>query len=185
MKPQKPPFKSRHGIVRSAMKKDLLCFGLPGMAVFVAGLIVSARDGYDGLVETLWSLAVGSQSLDGLSRANITGLVMFVAGLTFALVAVGTLGRFYLSTLVIIKDHRLVTHGIYSLVRHPIYFGVITICFGVPMYAASLYGFITMSVLIPLFLVRIRLEEALLMEEFGDAYRTYVKETKKLIPFIY
>ena len=185
MKPQKPSFKSRHGIVRSAMKKDLLYFGLPGISVFFAGLVVSGRDGYDGLVETLWSLAAGSQKLEELSTANITGLVMFVAGLTFALVAVGTLRRFYLSTLVIIKGHQLIKHGIYSLVRHPIYFGVIIICFAVPTYATSLYGFITMSILVPIFLVRIRLEEALLTEEFGDAYRMYIKKTKKLIPLIY
>jgi len=42
-----------------------------------------------------------------------------------------------------------------------------------------------MSALIPLFLNRIRIEERMLTEEFGDAYRTYKKGTSKLIPFIY
>jgi len=59
------------------------------------------------------------------------------------------------------------------------------ICFGVPVYAPSLYGFFVMSALIPLFLIRIRIEEAMLIEEFGDAYRSYKEETKKLIPFVY
>jgi protein-S-isoprenylcysteine O-methyltransferase Ste14 len=56
---------------------------------------------------------------------------------------------------------------------------------GLPVYAASLYGFLTMLVLIPIFLNRIRLEEKLLTEEFQDEYQKYKKTTKKLIPFIY
>ena len=39
--------------------------------------------------------------------------------------------------------------------------------------------------LIPVFLSRIRIEEKLLTEEFGDVYRTYKAATKKLVPFIY
>ena len=39
-------FLARHGIVRSAIREDVLFFGLPGFLVFVLGLIVSARDGY-------------------------------------------------------------------------------------------------------------------------------------------
>ena len=56
---------------------------------------------------------------------------------------------------------------------------------GVPVYVSSLYGLLTMSVLIPIFLNRIRMEERMLTEEFGDAHRTYKETTSKLIPFIY
>ncbi len=56
---------------------------------------------------------------------------------------------------------------------------------GVPVYASSLFGLATMSVLIPILLNRIRLEERMLTEEFGNAYRTYQDTTSKLIPFIY
>ena len=56
---------------------------------------------------------------------------------------------------------------------------------GVPVYASSLYGFLTLSALIPVFLNRIRMEERMLTEEFGDAYRNYEGVTSKLIPFIY
>ena len=172
-------------IVRDTIRKDLLFFAVPAMLVFFAGLVVSARDGYDGLVETIWDLVWRSQSLEELSAPNIIGLILFVFGLTIALVAVRTLGRFYASTLVTREGHRLISHGIYRYLRHPIYFGVIMICFGVPAYAPSLYGFFVMSALIPLFLIRIRIEEAMLIEEFGDAYRSYMEETKKLIPFVY
>jgi protein-S-isoprenylcysteine O-methyltransferase Ste14 len=149
------------------------------------GLVASGWHGYDGLVETLWSLLTQKRGLEELSNSNILGLVLFVIGLTIALVSARTLGRFYASTLLIREGHQLITRGIYRLIRHPIYFGVIIVCFSVPLYAPSLYGFFVMSVLVPLFLIRIKIEEAMLTEEFGEAYRTYMRETKKLIPFIY
>ena len=178
-------FLSRHGIVRNAIRKDVLFFGLPALLVFFFGLVVSARDGYDGLVGAIWDLARHPGNLRLLSIWKIVGLALFVVGLTVALIAVGTLRRFYLSTLVIRKDHQLITHGVYRFTRHPIYLGVLIVCFGVPVYASSLYGFLTMSVLIPIFLNRIRMEERMLIEEFGDAYQAYRKATRKLIPFLY
>ena len=178
-------FLSRHGIVRNAIRKDVLFFGLPALLVFFFGLVVSARDGYDGLVAAIWDLARHPGNLRLLSIWKIVGLALFVVGLTVALIAVGTLRRFYLSTLVIRKDHQLITHGVYRFTRHPIYLGVLIACFGVPVYASSLYGFLTMSVLIPILLYRIRMEERMLIEEFGDAYQAYRKATRKLIPLLY
>jgi protein-S-isoprenylcysteine O-methyltransferase Ste14 len=87
--------------------------------------------------------------------------------------------------LVIREDHQLITHGIYRFTRHPVYLGVIIALIGVPVFTSSLYGLLTMSVLIPIFLNRIRMEERLLSEEFGDAHRRYKETTSKLIPFIY
>jgi protein-S-isoprenylcysteine O-methyltransferase len=176
---------SKHRIVRNAIKKDILFFGIPAVTVFFLGLLVSARDGYDGLVGALWELVKDPRNLRLLSIWNIAGLILFVAGLTIAFVAVFTLRRFYLSTLVIVEDHQLITHGIYRFIRHPIYFGALIVIMGAPVYAPSLYGFLVLSLLIPIFLNRIRMEEELLAEEFGDAYRTYRETTRKLVPFIY
>ena len=50
---------------------------------------------------------------------------------------------------------------------------------------SSLYGFLTMSTLVPIFLNRIRMEEKLLTEEFGDEYQINRRATRKLVPFIY
>jgi protein-S-isoprenylcysteine O-methyltransferase Ste14 len=44
---------------------------------------------------------------------------------------------------------------------------------------------LVMSALVPVILNRIRLEERILTEQFGDAYRTYSETTRKLIPYIY
>ncbi len=161
-------------IVRNAIREDVLVFALPAAFVLFAGMGVSA-----------WDLVRQQGSLYMLSVQSIVGLALIVIGLTILLVAAGTLRRFYSSTLVIKENHQLITHGIYRLTRHPIYLGALMVCIGVPVYASSLYGLLTMSALIPLILNRIRMEERLLSEEFGDVYRTYKEATSKLIPFIY
>jgi len=160
-------------------------FALPGILVFFAGLVVSARDGYDGLTGTLWNLCSNPENLRLLSAWNVAGMILFIFGLTIVLIAHFTLKRFYSSTLVIRKDHQLITHGIYRFTRHPIYLGSLMCCMGAPAYAPSLYGFLVMLVLVPIVFNRIRMEEALLIEEFGDAYLAYRKSTSKLIPFVY
>ncbi len=111
--------------------------------------------------------------------------MLLAVGLAVKLVAQVTLWRFYSSTLVIRDGHRLVTHGIYRFARHPIYLGATLGLMGVPVYVSSLYGLLAMSLLVPLFLHRIRMEERMLGEAFGDAHREYCESTRKLIPFIY
>ena len=96
-----------------------------------------------------------------------------------------TLWRNYSGTVIIREDHQLITHGIYRFTRNPIYLGAFMVFIGLPVYAASLYGFLTSLVLIPIFLNRIRLEEELLTEEVQGAYQKYRETTRKLIPFIY
>ncbi len=167
-------FLSRHGIVRNAIKEDVLFFFLPWILVLSAGMVVSA-----------WDLVRKQGSLYILSVQSIVGLALVVIGFTILLVAQIALRRSYSSTLVIREDHQLITHGVYQFTRHPIYLGNIMVFIGLSVYASSLYGLLTMSALIPVFLNRIRMEERMLTDEFGDAYRTYKGATSKLIPFIY
>ena len=139
-----------------------------------------------GMVVSAWDLVRQQGSLYLLSSAqNIVGLALVVIGFTIDLVAHITLWRFYSSFLVIREDHQLITHGVYRFTRHPIYLGVIMVFIGLSVYASSLYGLLIMSALVPVFLNRIRMEERMLTDEFGDAYRTYKEATSKLIPFIY
>ncbi len=102
------------------------------------------------------------------------------------IVAQVTLWRNYSGSVVIREDHQLITHGIYRFTRNPIYLGaIIVVAIGIPLYSASLYGFLTMLFLIPILLNRVRLEEKLLTEEFQEEFQKYRESTKKLIPFIY
>lgn len=176
---------SKYRIVRSAIKEDVLFFAIPALLVFTAGLVVSALDGFDGFVVKAWELGQQPENLDTLSALNMLGLALFVVGMIIAFVAVFTLRRFYYSTLVITEDHQLITNGIYRFTRHPIYLGVTIAIIGIPVFVSSLFGLLIMFLLIPIILYRIKMEERLLTEEFGDAYRRYQETTSKLIPFIY
>ena len=180
-------FLKRHGIVRNAIGADLLQFALPGMTVFCMELYFCGRygDGLSGFWGVIWDLVKQPQNLIRFPVQRIIGLALFIIGLIIMLVGQTTLWRNYSGTVLIRVDHQLITHGIYRFTRNPIYLGGIMAVAGLPVYAASLYGFLTMLVLIPIILNRIRLEEKLLTEEFGDAYQTYKETTKKLIPFIY
>ena len=120
-----------------------------------------------------------------VTAATVVGLLLIGIGFLIALVAVGTLRRSYSSTLVIREDHRLVRHGIYGLVRHPVYCGTILALMGLPLCLSSVYGTAIMLLVIPLFLNRIRIEERLLIEEFGAQYEAYIEATKKLVPLVY
>jgi len=96
-----------------------------------------------------------------------------------------TLWKNYSGTVVIREGHQLVTHGVYHFTRNPLYLGVIVALLGLPMFASSLEGVLTIAALIPIFLIRIRLEERLLAEEFKDQFEDYKSATKRLIPFIF
>jgi protein-S-isoprenylcysteine O-methyltransferase Ste14 len=84
------------------------------------------------------------------------------------------------------REHDLKTDGMYKIIRHPAYLGLFLIFTGL---AISLNSIISLLVIIiPVFLViqyRIYVEEAVLIEEFGDVYRQYSARTKRIIPWIF
>jgi protein-S-isoprenylcysteine O-methyltransferase Ste14 len=159
------------------------------MTVFIIELQFCARDGARNDLSGFWGTVLGlvkqPQNLSLFSVQSIIGLALVIIGLIIMIVGQVTLWRNYSGTVVIREDHQLITHGIYRFTRNPMYLGGIMVVTGLPVYVASLYGFLTSFVLIPIILNRIRLEENLLTEEFRDAHRKYKATTKKLIPFIY
>jgi protein-S-isoprenylcysteine O-methyltransferase Ste14 len=182
--------RSKRRIVNSAFKEDLLKFAAPALIVFYAGLRVSAEigaepPGWIRFPRVLWDLVRDPGSISALSAWNLLGLFLIVAGFAILLTAQITLGRNHASVPMIWEDHQLIRHGIYRLVRHPLYLGVITVCIGLAVFGPSLLGLVIMSLLIPIFIIRIRIEERLLIETFGDAYREYQRTTRMLIPFLY
>jgi protein-S-isoprenylcysteine O-methyltransferase Ste14 len=80
------------------------------------------------------------------------------------------------------KNHKLVTHGIYRWVRHPLY------SVGSSLYASfglmSDNWFIILMAILAFIVMAIRTpkEEANLIEKFGDEYREYMKRTGRFLP---
>ena len=178
-------FLERHRVVRNSIRKDLIQFALPALTVLIIELQFCISDGLSGFWRTIWGLIKQPGNLSLLPLQSIIGLALFLTGLTIMLVGQTTLWRNYSGTVLIREDHQLITHGIYRSTRNPIYLGGIMAVTGIPVYVASLYGFLSSLVLIPIILNRIRLEERLLTEEFQDAFVRYKETTRKLIPFIY
>jgi len=80
------------------------------------------------------------------------------------------------------KEHKLVTHGIYHYIRHPLYTlgSSLFIAFGM---MADNWFIATLGVLtFILMAIRTPKEEANLIEKFGDEYREYMKRTGRFLP---
>ncbi len=134
---------------------------------------------------TIWDFITNKGMAYRFNTVNIAGMLLFVIGVTLRIIGRLTLGRYYSYGLIIKPDHKLVTHGIYRYVRHPITLAGIIYSIAIPLTFSSLYGFLCMLLLVPLFLYRIRIEEKMLLDYFGEEYREYMKRTKKMIPYIY
>lgn len=81
-------------------------------------------------------------------------------------------------------QHALVTTGIYSIVRHPIYSGFFLGALGWSLWWGTLLGIVLTLVLFVWFDLKARREEAWLIEKYPD-YISYKSRVKKLIPFLY
>ncbi|MEA5478259.1 isoprenylcysteine carboxylmethyltransferase family protein [Pseudanabaena galeata UHCC 0370] len=81
-------------------------------------------------------------------------------------------------------DGELVTGGVYALVRHPIYSGVIFLAIAYSCWEISLSHAIGAIVLLLFFDIKARKEESWLSSKFAD-YDQYRSQVKKLIPWIY
>ena len=102
------------------------------------------------------------------------GLLLGLIGLGGVVLARYTLGR---SFSIVPKATALVTHGIYSRIRNPVYiFGVIFVV-GLALIVGRPKLLAILLVLIPMQIVRARREAAVLEAKFGDAYREYRKRT--------
>jgi len=110
------------------------------------------------------------------------GVVLFAAGGALRIWPVFALGRQFSGLVAIQPGHQLVTGGIYSVVRHPSYLGLIINCLGWALTFRSVVGVLLTALTVLLLFARIRAEEALLRSQFGAEYEAYCARTPRLIP---
>jgi protein-S-isoprenylcysteine O-methyltransferase len=146
-------------------------------AVIVLSVIVAFT-----LARTLPSLGVGA----AIAPLKLLGIAAFVAGLAIRWYAIIYLGRFFTVNVAIAADHRLIDGGPYRFVRHPSYTGALMAFLGLGLTLGNWASFAALTV--PTFLVflwRIHVEEAALLQGLGSQYRNYMNRTKRLIPAVY
>jgi len=116
---------------------------------------------------------------------SVIAMILLGAAITVNQAAIRKLKGFF-DRISIKPDHRLITTGIYSQVRHPIYFSYVLLLAGYCTMLQSFASLVLMAVICTIWLGnRIDIEEKLLLERFGNEYKVYQQRTKKIIPFIY
>jgi protein-S-isoprenylcysteine O-methyltransferase Ste14 len=123
-------------------------------------------------------------TVDG-EGARYAGAVIFLLGAAVRTAAVATLRHRFSGLVAIQEQHELQTTGLYSVVRHPAYVGLVAIVAGWALLFRSGPGLILAAAVTALLLVRIGSEERLLASEFGAEYEAYRRRTWRLVPFVF
>ena len=117
---------------------------------------------------------------------TLVGGSIFAIGMFIRISAIVTLGKFFTGSVRIHEGHEMIQTGLYRTLRHPAYLGLSVMTLGCVTIFASLLGYVSFVIIyIPCLMNRIKIEEQVLLEEFGDGYREYSRRTKRLVPFIY
>jgi protein-S-isoprenylcysteine O-methyltransferase Ste14 len=111
-----------------------------------------------------------------------SGSFLVVAGLLLAVWARVHLGSNWSGRVALKENHELVRTGPYALARHPIYTGLLLAILGTALVLGEWRGLLALAVLCVSYWRKLRLEEALMRETFGDDYRRYCEHTAALIP---
>jgi protein-S-isoprenylcysteine O-methyltransferase Ste14 len=114
------------------------------------------------------------------------GVVCLAAGLWLFYRSHADLGTSWSITLQLREQHRLITEGVYRHIRHPMYLALFLYSTGqalvLPNWVAGPSYLITFAIL---FALRIRAEERMMLDQFGDDYAAYMARTKRLVPWLW
>ncbi len=127
---------------------------------------------------------VGFWTLDG-DAVRWIGVVLFAAGGALRLWPMFVLGSRFSGLVAIQPGHKLVTRGVYGMIRHPSYLGLLVSALGWGLAFRSGIGVLLAAFYVPPLLARIAAEESLLQSQFGREYDEYRARTWRLIPGLY
>jgi protein-S-isoprenylcysteine O-methyltransferase Ste14 len=115
--------------------------------------------------------------------AGGAGMLVYGAALWLLWRSHADLGGNFSPVTEIREGHRLVTSGVYSRIRHPIYAAHFLWGLAQPLLLWNwIAGFSMIATMIPLYLARVGPEEQMMIDRFGDEYRKYMKSTGRLVP---
>lgn len=149
-------------------------------------LLILAWIGF--LVPLLWVASPAFSFADYPLRLTpfVAGVACLAGGLWLFYRAHADLGPFWSVTLEVRERHQLVSRGVYRRVRHPMYSALFLYSVGqalaLPNWVAGPSYLISFGIL---FAFRIRAEEQMMVDAFGDEYVTYMARTKRLFPGVW
>ena len=142
-----------------------------------------------GIVWTVRRTPFASPFIDGQFAANVAlqtiAILLAICSVWLATSAIRELGKQWSLQARLIEGHKLVTTGVYGLVRHPIY----TAMFGMMLATGLVFSHwiaLAAAVIVILIGTRIRtnIEESLLRDAFGEEFKTWKAKVPGLIPFV-
>lgn len=93
------------------------------------------------------------------------------------------LGLNWSPTLEIREKHELITNGIYGVIRHPMYASQWLWVIAQPLLLQNwIAGWSDLFVFILFYVLRVKAEEKLMLEQFGDQYRSYMERVGAVFP---
>jgi len=113
------------------------------------------------------------------------GAFLTAAGILFAAWARRVIGSNWSATVTVKQDHALITSGPYAWVRHPIYTGLLLALVGTAISIGQVRAAIGFVIAVLAILRKMQIEERVMLEQFGDAYRAYRARVPRLIPFLW
>jgi protein-S-isoprenylcysteine O-methyltransferase Ste14 len=114
------------------------------------------------------------------------GIACFIAGLWLFYRSHADLGANWSITLEVREQHRLITHGVYRRIRHPMYTALLLYSVGQALVIPNwLAGPSNLVAFVMLFAGRVGAEEAMMRAQFGDEYQAYMSRTQRLAPWIW
>jgi protein-S-isoprenylcysteine O-methyltransferase Ste14 len=152
---------------------------------------IAVRLGFFAFVLLALRVAVETDALPAaplyaFNTSIIMGLIGFVLcalGVGIAILARAHLDRNWPMSPSRTENSELVTTGPYSFVRHPIFSGMLLAILGSAI-GQSILWLLPLSAYGPHFILSARREERFLLARFPQGYRTYMKQTKMLVPFV-
>jgi protein-S-isoprenylcysteine O-methyltransferase Ste14 len=113
------------------------------------------------------------------------GAILLITSLALRVMAIRTLKKQFSIYVAIQENHQLITTGLYSRIRHPIYLGAVLSILGMELVFPTLLGFIFVAIYSMLLIHRMAREETLMLKHFGSAYEEYLSKSFRLIPKVY
>ncbi|WP_274425890.1 protein-S-isoprenylcysteine O-methyltransferase [Chelativorans sp. YIM 93263] len=156
----------------SLLDKVGLASALFGLAIFPVFYVISGIPEAADFPVHLWTVILGGG--------------IFLSALVLFRITHKSLGKNWSITLQIREQHCLVRTGPYALVRHPMYTSFLLMVSGQFFLLANWFvGLLGLLGFAILFFLRVDKEEEMMLDKFGQQYRSYMGTSKRIIPFVY
>jgi protein-S-isoprenylcysteine O-methyltransferase Ste14 len=154
-------------------RQETIMLGLLFLAMFFLPLFYSA---------TTW-LDFANYSLP--VWAGWLGVILILLALIVFWRSHADLGLNWSPSLEIRTEHKLIKNGIFGYIRHPMYASQWIWVIAQPLLIQNwIAGFLNLFVFIAFYFLRVRAEEKMMLDTFGDEYREYMNKTGAVIPKI-